>query len=863
MIPAERVLVIAPHPDDEVFGCGGAILRHVATGAAVHVRIWTSGGYGTLPGQQADYIAMRQRECLAAAQVLGYGTPEFGAADDRGVTYGEQLVLEILALIERTQAELVYAPSVMEMHPDHRALGMAVVEAVRRRGGALRVAQYEIGVPLRPNLLLDITDVAARKLEAMQCFASQLEKQRYDLDVAALNRYRSWTLPPHVTAAEAYLVASGEELHGDPLGLYQSEYVKQRALGLPLDSRDLPLVSVMIRSTNRANLALTLDSVAMQTYQNIEVVVVDATGGAHRPLGDWCGRFPLRTVNNGQKLDRAPAANAALDAARGDYLIFLDDDDLFLPHHVARLVDALQKEGAVAAYAGVIGVDDKGTEIQRFNDAFDPVKLRMGNFIPMHAMLFRRPVLAQGARFDETLPVCEDWDFWLQLAAKGKFRHVPDIGAVYNMQEGSSGVWTNQDEVRRVVLRILRKWQPYWDDATLWGLMEYARYRFLYDELGQELGRKEAASNARIAGLEDFLAMKDRALAEKDDHLADKERHISILGNQVEEQNYWIARLQESVKDYQKVLAAREQHLKIVLESTSWRLTRPLRAAVDLVRGKPASAEEVPTLAATAPAVELHEAPPPEPEMQPAEVEAAAPPKHTYDYVVPLDSQTAPVFVTELVGKNRRVLEIGCGPGSITKMMKDIGGCRVTGIEVDPAAIELARAHCEAIYSQDLNAEDWPQVLGKHEPFDTVVAADVLEHLYDPWRTLRQMAELAGREGSVVVSLPHAGHAALVASLANEDVAYHESGLLDRTHIRFFGLKNIEALFAQAHLKIVDVRFVMLTPEQTELAAQWQQVSEFVRAALRTSRYANIYQVVVRAVSIGQPGTPISLLNPD
>ncbi|MGV3591722.1 MAG: glycosyltransferase, partial [Gammaproteobacteria bacterium] len=788
------------------------------------------------------------------AQVLGYGTPEFGAASDRGVTYGEQLVLEILALIDRTQAELVYAPSVMEMHPDHRALGMAVVEAVRRRGSATRVAQYEIGVPLRPNLLLDITDVAARKLEAMQCFASQLEKQRYDLDVAALNRYRSWTLPPQVTAAEAYLVASGEELQGDPLGLYQSEHVKQRALGLPLDSRDLPLVSVMIRSTNRESLALTLDSVAMQTYQNIEVVVIDATGDAHRPLGDWCGRFPLRIVQHGRQLDRAPAANAALDAARGDYLIFLDDDDLFLPHHVARLVDALQKEGVVAAYAGVIGVDEKGTEIHRFNDAFDPVKLRMGNFIPMHAVLFRRTVLAQGARFDESLPVCEDWDFWLQLAAQGKFRHVADVGAVYNMQEGSSGVWTNQDEVRRVVLRILRKWQPQWDDATLWGLMEYARYRFLYDELGQELGRNEEASKARVAGLENLIAELDRRLAEKEQRIAD-------LSNHVEDQTYWITRLQESVKDYAGALDARDAHLKVILESTSWRLTRPLRAAVDLVRGKPAMPEPALPADATRPAVAISEAPPAEPAEVP-EV-TTAPPKHTYDYVVPLDSQTAPVFVTELVGKNRRVLEIGCGPGSITKMMKNIGGCRVTGIEVDPAAIELARAHCEAIHAQDLNAEDWPQVLGKYEPFDTVVAADVLEHLYDPWRTLRQMAELIGREGSVVVSLPHAGHAALVASLANEDVAYRESGLLDRTHIRFFGLKNIEALFAQAHLKIVDVRFVMLTPEQTELAAQWQQVSEFVRAALRTSPYANIYQVVVRAVSIGQPGTPISLLNPD
>lgn len=828
-IPAERVLVIAPHPDDEVFGCGGAILRHVAAGAAVTVRIWTRGDYGAAPEDKADYVATRQRECLAAAQVLGYGTPEFGDADDRSLVYGEPLVHEILALIDRTQADLVYAPSVMEMHPDHRVLGMACVEAVRRRGSALRIAQYEIGMPLRPNLLLDITDLAARKLEAMQCFASQLEKQRYDLDVAALNRYRSWSLPPEVTAAEAFLVAGGDELQRDPLGLYQSEYVKQRALGLMLDSRDLPLVSVMIRSSGRSSLALALDSVAMQTYQNIEVVVIDATGGAHRPLGEWCGRFPLRLVQGGRKLERAEAANAALDAARGDYLIFLDDDDLFLPHHLARLVDELHKsEGTVAVYAGVIGVDGKGVEIQRFNDAWDPVRLRIGNYIPIHALLFRRAALERGARFDESLPLCEDWDFWLQLAAQAKFRHVPEIGAVYNMHtDGSSGVWVNQQLVHEVLLRLLRKWQSQWDDATLWGLMEYARHRVLYNDLEKEMQRRDAQHAGHVAALE----QSNRELSDR-----------------IDEQNQAIARLQNGMNEYAAALRARDEYIERIRKSTSWRVTWPLRALAQLARPKPAPLYVPQTQ--------------PAPQATPAAA-PAAPEKHTYDYVVPLDSQTAPVFVTELVGKDKRVLEIGCGPGSITKMLKHIGGCRVTGIEVDPAAIELARAHCEALYSQDLNAENWPDVLGQHEPFDVVVAADVLEHLYDPWRTLRQMAGLIGRDGSIVVSLPHAGHAALIASLVNNDVAYHDCGLLDRTHIRFFGLRNIEQMFAQAQLKIVDARFVILEPEQTELAGQWHEVSEFVRAALRTSRYANIYQVVVRAVPLGQPGTPISLLNPD
>jgi 2-polyprenyl-3-methyl-5-hydroxy-6-metoxy-1,4-benzoquinol methylase len=242
---------------------------------------------------------------------------------------------------------------------------------------------------------------------------------------------------------------------------------------------------------------------------------------------------------------------------------------------------------------------------------------------------------------------------------------------------------------------------------------------------------------------------------------------------------------------------------------------------------------------------------------------AVADGKHIYDYEVDPESRGAAAFVCELVGSGKRVLEIGCGPGSITRLLKKRGECRVTGIEVDPAAIALARPHCEEIYAQDLNAEDWPQVLGARAKFDTVVAADVLEHLYDPWRTLGQMASLIGPQGSVVVSLPHSGHAALLASAIGNDIAYNASGLLDRTHIRFFGLKNIEALFAQAYLKIVDVRFVIMTPEQTELAERWNQVSEFVRAALRLSPHANIYQVVVKAVPLGQPGTPISLLNPD
>lgn len=227
-LPSKSVLVLAPHPDDEVFGCGGAIMRHVAQGIPVRVIVVSEGGHGVPSEEQASYIRQRQHESEEAAKILGYGAPLFWSYRDREISYGEKLINEILAAIDETTVDLIYAPSIWEIHPDHRAVGMAVVEAVRRIGKAVRLALYEVGMPLRPNCLLDISDLVDRKMKAMQCFVSQNEKQRYDLNIAALNRYRTYTLPAEVTSAEAYVLVSAEELANDVLKLYQAEHIRQR-----------------------------------------------------------------------------------------------------------------------------------------------------------------------------------------------------------------------------------------------------------------------------------------------------------------------------------------------------------------------------------------------------------------------------------------------------------------------------------------------------------------------------------------------------------------------------------------------------------------------------------------------------------
>lgn len=236
--------------------------------------------------------------------------------------------------------------------------------------------------------------------------------------------------------------------------------------------------------------------------------------------------------------------------------------------------------------------------------------------------------------------------------------------------------------------------------------------------------------------------------------------------------------------------------------------------------------------------------------------------KHRYEYTVDLDARTAPAYVVRLVGSSKRVLELGCGPGSITKQLMQHGQCRVTGLELDSKAINVVAPYCEAIMQADLNSEEWPQLLDGTDPFDVVVAADVLEHLYDPWIALKRMASFINASGYLVISLPHVGHSAVVSCLINGDFEYRDWGLLDRTHIRFFGLKNIEDLFAQADLKIVEVHYVVKPPEETEFARSWSRLSVAMKDALKGSDHANVYQVVVKAVPLSYPGDAVALVPP-
>lgn len=230
--------------------------------------------------------------------------------------------------------------------------------------------------------------------------------------------------------------------------------------------------------------------------------------------------------------------------------------------------------------------------------------------------------------------------------------------------------------------------------------------------------------------------------------------------------------------------------------------------------------------------------------------------RHRYEYQVRPDS--APEKVIRMVGKGRRVLELGPGPGSITRHLND-NDCQVTALEYDTEAIALATQFCERILSCDLNDASWPALLGSEEKFSVIVAADVLEHLYDPWTTLKKTLPLLTSDGCIVISLPHISHNAVIACLLNENFSYRPWGLLDSTHIRFWGLKNMQSLFSEAGYKIVEAEFVVYAPEQTEFADAWRMLPAATRKTLARNPFGNIYQVVIRAVPADAAGKGLQL----
>jgi len=211
-LTGKRVLVLAPHPDDETIGCGGSLALHADNNDPVKVVFLTNGGKGDMSGrfERDTYISLRQTESRNACACLGIQDVEFWPYEDRALSALTEVPGRIFGVLTDYRPDLVYAPSPLEFHPDHRATCSFLCSAVQLYPAACEVAFCEIGQPLRVNLLVDITPVLNRKSAALKTYESQLFERDYDGTTIALNRFRSLTLPDDVTHAEGFSFWSSE-----------------------------------------------------------------------------------------------------------------------------------------------------------------------------------------------------------------------------------------------------------------------------------------------------------------------------------------------------------------------------------------------------------------------------------------------------------------------------------------------------------------------------------------------------------------------------------------------------------------------------------------------------------------------------
>jgi LmbE family N-acetylglucosaminyl deacetylase len=208
------LVVLAPHPDDEVLGCGGLILAHRDRGLPVSVVVMTDGGLGDSgkPGSAA-YREERRSESRAAAEALGGVDLTFLDVPDGRLAAHPEAADAVRKILAAVRPATVVFPSPFEVHPDHRATALHAARALEGAPPPKRILACEIGAATASNVLLEITPYMARKERAVECYRSQLRHMDLIGKLRAQNRARTVNVDDRaIEFAEGYTVIEAGQL---------------------------------------------------------------------------------------------------------------------------------------------------------------------------------------------------------------------------------------------------------------------------------------------------------------------------------------------------------------------------------------------------------------------------------------------------------------------------------------------------------------------------------------------------------------------------------------------------------------------------------------------------------------------------
>ncbi len=478
----ERLLVVAPHPDDEVIGCGGLIAFHLRERRSVRVAIATDGS-------EAGDANVREEESRDGLSRLGEVNPEFLHLHDRRLAEeSDALKSRLREILVEFRPDVIAVPSPVEIHPDHAALARAFCELIQSDESLFaslavaRVAFYEVSSPIRPNTLLDITAVADAKYEAIAAHESQIAVRDYVSYARGLNAYRAMTLPPEVRFSEGYWVTPLPALRTIPFSKIRE------AVGAPprmeVEAEPLP-VSVVVRTKDRpALLREAIDSIRATGYP-AEIVVVN-DGGKPPELRD------AHVVNLEKSRGRSEAMNRGVRAAKSPFIAFLDDDDLYYPEHLGTLSTAARASPHIAWYTdavsafvrlGASGAYETRSRMRIFGQEFDRHQLLVDNYIPLPTLLVARDTFLDLGGFDSAFDLFEDWEFLIRLSQRGSFGHVPRITCEIRHIEGAGSITLDSPEgsarFREAKLQVWKRHAPFIDENAIANVLERQKRRLI------------------------------------------------------------------------------------------------------------------------------------------------------------------------------------------------------------------------------------------------------------------------------------------------------------------------------------------------------------------------------------------------
>jgi LmbE family N-acetylglucosaminyl deacetylase len=516
-VRSESALIVAPHFDDEVLGCGGLAAQLAASGAAVRILFLTDGGGGVEEVEDRDaYRTRRREEAGNSVRALGAAGCDVLDLPDGDLDRHLGKAAEGLRRALLTQRpDLLLVPHPLEVTRDHQAAFAAVHRLLAPlrdtdRGemeealANLRILLYEVNHPGHPDLLVDVTAEEGVLEAAMACYGSQEERHPYLNAALGLRRFRTLSLGPEVKLAEGY-----RRLRVEDFVTRSPAQLIRHLGGSPEVSevREGPRISVIVRTRNRPELlAEALASLAAGEYRRAEVVLVN-DGGDPPPIpADYS--LPVVRVDLESNRGRAGAAEAGVAAATGDFVAFLDDDDLAAPEHLSTLAALVQAPGVRVAYTdAAVAVYELDAEAGRwvcrdrrlpYSRDFDPDVLLVDNYIPFNTLLIDRRLFAEVGPFDPGLPFFEDWDYLIRLSALTPFHHLRKVTCEYrHFRGGGHHVFGERPRERgdflAVKSRVLAKHGERLGPAALARAVDTLRAELVTEREDRATARRELA----------------------------------------------------------------------------------------------------------------------------------------------------------------------------------------------------------------------------------------------------------------------------------------------------------------------------------------------------------------------------------